>query len=176
MKKIMSKIIFITVLFSSALTFSQWDEIVYHYQTGSVPPPYFFSYDLTINSAGTGTLVYSPNYGNDTTWVYNISFTESDLKKLNEVITRSNILNETIPALPDSLKPIGGSLQNVSIQTPQDPSLDQAPPRIVTPYFPEESYKEALTGIYSVIQKMVPDNVWNEINERKEEYNKKNEK
>lgn len=176
MKKIIYISLMLTVFFSSALSQTGWEEIIYHYQTGTVPPPYFYSYDLTINISGTGTLVYSPSYGNDTTWAYNLNFSESDMKKLNEVIDRSNVLNETIPELPDSQKPIGGSLQNISIQLPQDPSLDQTPPKIVTPYFPEDSYKERLTGIYSVIQTMIPENVWSEIENRKEEFIKNNEK
>ncbi len=163
-------------LYSQATAQIQWDEIVYHYQTGSVPPPYYSSYDLTINSTGTGTLVYSPNYGNDTNWVYKLCFSEESMKKINETITRSNVLNETIPALPDSLRPIGGSLQNISVQLPQDPSLDQTPPRIITPYFPEESYKETLEGIYSVIKEAVPKNIWDEINTKKEEYQKSRDK
>lgn len=176
----MKNIFFLTLL-TALLSFNapaqnQWEDLVYHYQTGTVPPPYYYSYDLTVTYSGTGTLVYSPGYGNDTTWVYNITFSQSDIDKLNEVIIKSNVLNEKTPALPDSLHPIGGSLQNISIQLPQDPNLDQVPPRIVTPYFPADSYKESLAEIYSVIQKMVSDNIWNEIHDRKEEYIKKHEK
>lgn len=176
----MRKIIFLCfILFafnSSVCTQTQWDEVIYHYQEGTVPPPYFYSYDITINATGTGTLVYSPNYGNDTTWVYNLTISESDMNKLNEAITSSNILNEKIPELPNDKIPVGGPLQNISLQLQQDPNLDQTPPKIVTPYFPEESYTETLMGIYSVIKKMVPENVWNDINGRKAEYIKNYEK
>ncbi len=176
----MRKIIYLSFIliasFSSACAQTDWDEIVYHYQEGSVPPPYFYSYDITISAGGTGTLVYSPNYGNDTTWVYNLTITESDMSKLNEAITRSNVLNEKIPELPNEKIPDGGPAQNITVTLSQDPNLDRTPPKIVTPYYPEESYLETLTGIYSVIQKTVPENVWNEINSRKAEYIKNNEK
>jgi hypothetical protein len=176
MKKITFFSIILMAFISSACTQAQWDEIVYHYQEGSVPPPYFYSYDITIGTDGTGTLVYSPNYGNDTTWVYNLTISESDMSKLNEAITRSNVLNETIPELPNEKIPDGGPSQNITITLHQDPSLDQTPPKITTPYFPEESYKETLTGIYSIIKNMVPDSVWTEINGRKAEYIKNNDK
>jgi hypothetical protein len=86
------------------------------------------------------------------------------------------VLNETIPELPKEKIPDGGPSQNITITLQQDPNLDQTPPKIATPYFPEESYKETLAGIYSIIKNMVPDSVWTEINGRKAEYIKNNEK
>ncbi len=176
----MKKVLFLSLVFglsiAGASAQNKWEDLIYHYQTGSVPPPYYFSYDLTISSSGAGTLVYTPDYGEQSTWVYNITFTESDMSKLDEAITASNILNEEIPGVPDSLKPIGGALQNISIQLQQDPSLDQVPPRIVTPFFPPGQFKDKLDEIYTIIQKMVPDNIWNEINSRKEEFIKSREK
>ncbi len=176
MKKILNLTLILVLSTGIVIAQNQWEEIVYHYQTGTVPPPYYYSYDLTINPSGTGTLVYYPNYGKDTTWVYNITFSQDDINRLSGAISESGVLTETISELPDSLKPIGGALQNISIQQPQYPNLDQTPPRIVVPYFPKPEFKEKIMALYSYIQKMVPENIWNEISLRKEEYIKNHEK
>lgn len=176
MKRILNLALILAL--STGITFSQnqWEELVYHYQTGTVAPQYYFSYDLTINPSGTGTLVYYPNYAKDTSWIYTIKFSLDDINKLSGAITESGVLGGTISELPDSLKPIGGSLQTISIQQPQDPNLDQTPPRIVVPYFPKPEFMEKIMVIYSIIQKMVPDNIWDELHLRKEEYSKLREK
>jgi len=176
MKKILSLTLILIFSTGAVIAQNQWEEIVYHYQTGTVPPPYYYSYDLTINPSGTGTLVYFPNYGKDTTWVYNITFSQDDINTLSSAISESGVLTGTISELSDSLKPIGGALQNISIQQPQDPNLDQTPPRIVVPYFPKPEFMEKIMVLYSFIQKIVPENIRNEINLRKEEYIKNHEK
>lgn len=176
MKKILNLTLYLVISTGIAIAQNQWEEIVYHYQTGTVAPPYYFSYDLTINPSGAGTLVYYPNYIKDTSWIYSIKFSVNDINKLSGEITESGVLDGTISELPDSLKPIGGSLQNISIQLPQDPNLDQTPPRITVPYFPKPAFMEKIMVVYTHIQKMVPDNIWDELHLRKEEYSKNHEK
>ncbi len=146
-----------------------WSEITYYYNIGSLPPPYHYSFEITVNTGIAGVIVYYPGYEKDSTWVYNFEISESRLKKINEAIIRSNVLNDQIPELPNDKIPDGGSSQNLTITLPQDPSLDQTPPRIVTPFYPEESYEEKLGGIYSVIKEAVPNYIWDEINTKKEE-------
>jgi hypothetical protein len=176
MKKILNLTLILVLSNGAAIAQNQWEEIVYHYQTGTVPPPYYYSYDLTINPSGTGTLVYSPNYGKDTTWVYNITLSEDDVNRLSSAISESGVLTGTISELPDSLRPIGGALQNISIQQPRDPNLDQTPGRIVVPYFPKPEFREKIMNLYSQIKKMVPQSIWDEIDLRKGEYIKNHKK
>ena len=170
----MRKIIFtaFNLLIITGLLMGQtkWTEITYSYQTGTVPPPHFYHYNFTVNSGGFGTLVYQPDYADTDTWVYTIKLSDQDIRKVDEAITKSKILDETIPALADTLRPIGGSLESVTVMLTQDPNLDQMPQKIVTPEFPEEEYKEQLEKLYSVIKNLIPQCTWNEINERKDEY------
>lgn len=176
----MKKIIFILLGFfiitGIVIPNTKWTDIMYHYQTGTIPPPYYYKYDLTINSAGFGTLVYYPDYSEMTSWVFALKFSEEDINKLDKLISESNLLNETIPSLPDSLHPIGGPLKSLTIVLEQDPNLDQAPPRIKTPYFPAEEYKEKINSIYEEIRNLVPQSTWDEIKTRKDEFIEKYKK
>lgn len=147
-----------------------WSEITYHYQTGSVPPPYHFSYYLNINSDGTGKLVYHPSYS-DSSWIYDINLTSSQINQLDSAIQASNLMNEDVPELPKNKHPIGGSLQNVQITIKPD-DKNQAGKSITTPYFPQPEYKEKLVNLYDLIKSLIPADKWEDIEVRKSEKNK----
>lgn len=182
MKTFLSIVILPLLVLLSLLVFSpttiaqdmQWTELTYHYQTGTVPPPYFYKYDITLNTAGDISLVYSPGYNTQPgdTWAYNLKALQQDVDSINNMLISSCIFDKTIEALPQEKTPIGGSLQNMIIVLKQeDPLLDQAPKRITTPYFPEcEIVKETLKTIYEKIKSLVPEDTWNAINTKKEEY------
>lgn len=171
-------VIAIFLLFTS-LCHSQyvWTGIMYHYQTGSIPPPHYYSYDLTINNEGGGYLVYSPGYSGDTSWNYNMKIDEASINKLNDEIQKSKVLIGTIQSLPRNKQTIGGSLRNLTIiLSDTNPNTDHPPITIVTPYFPTQEYKEALDSLYDTIRNLVPQSVWDEIDRIREVYIKKNSK
>lgn len=160
-------ILFALLLFSTAVySQNEWTELTYHYQTGTVPPQYYYSYDAVLSYSGSLTLIYHPSY-NDTTWTYTMEANPDSLKALKEAIISSGILTEKIEEVSDMHKPIGGSLQNVRIVLPQDPNLDQMPPMITTPYFPANK-KSELTDIYNKIKNIIPEGTMSELKARKE--------
>jgi hypothetical protein len=168
MKKI--TLIFVSIFLLTSHLYSQyeWSELIYHYQTGSIPPPYFYSYELRIASTGSGTLLYYPDYSEDTVWTFAINITEDDLKVLNSSILESNILGGQIPSVPDSQKPIGGPLENLTVILYQDPNLDQLPQQITTPYFPEKEYTEKLEKLSDLMKRFIPETTWKEIDYQRE--------
>lgn len=170
MRKLLIILFGLTIFCGNAKSDLKWTDIIYHFQTGTIPPPHYYRYDLTINSAGFGTLVYYPDYSEMDSWVFALKFSEEDINNLDKLITDSNFLNETIPSLPDSLLPIGGPLKNLTIVMAQDPNLDQVPQRIKIPYFPAEGYKEKIDALYGEIVKLVPQSTWDEIQTRKDEF------
>lgn len=166
-------------LLSTSFCYTQyvWTGIIYHYQTGSIPPPHYYSYDLTINNDGVGLLVYSPGYGGDTSWNYNMTIDEASINKLNDEIQKSKVLIGSIQSLPKDKQPIGGPILYVTIiLNDTNPNADHPPTNIVTPYFPTQEYKEALDSLYNTIIKLVPQSVWDEIDRDKEAYTKKHSK
>lgn len=165
MKKIKYLLI---ILILPATIFSQdWSELFFHYQTGTVPPPYYFSYDITVGQDGTLTLAYHPGYQTDSTWRYDLKLTTESIADLNKAIIESGVLTESIPELPQEHRPIGGALQHVTIMLKQDPNSDRMPRRVATPDFPQEAYKEKLNTLYEQIIKLVPQSTWDEIETRK---------
>jgi hypothetical protein len=170
MKNIIFSIFGLLIITGLLTSQTKWTDITYSYQTGPIPPPYFYHYNFIINSGGVGTLVYQPDYPDTETWVYTIKLCDEDIKQVDEAITKSKILDETIPALADSLRPVGGSLEKVTVMLVQDPNLDQMPHSIVTPEFPKKEYKEQLDELYSVIKNLIPQSTWDEINARKDEF------
>jgi hypothetical protein len=166
----MKKYIIIALFFISASAFSQneWTELTYHYQTGTVAPQYYYTYDAILTNSGTLTLVFHPGYY-DTTWTYTMEVNADSLKALKETIISSGILTEKIEKTPDMIGPLGGSMQNIRIVMAQDPNLDQMPPIITIPYFPATK-KNELNNIYEKIKNLIPESTMNEIKERKERF------
>ncbi len=157
---------------------TDWSTIEYFYREGSVPPPYYYEYKIVINSDGSGNLNYQFDYSreNQPPLQYTLTFGNDQMKNLNEALAESKVLETEIKALPDSLHPIGGYVQriNVIIVDP-NPGLDQPPRVIETPYFPEEEFVAGLNNLYGVINKMVPEKIWNEISSKEAEYIQQNE-
>jgi hypothetical protein len=155
---------------SPACLFSQlaWTDVNYHFQTGTVPPPYYYSYELFINSGGSCSISYRPSYSTDSVWVYKFDLITDQLNTLDAAITNSGVLTDSITSLPENKHPIGGSLKNVVITLYQDPVLDRLAPVIRTPHFPTADFKQKLEDLYESIVSSVPQSIWDEIKERKE--------
>jgi hypothetical protein len=144
-----------------------------------MPPPYFYSYSILINSDdASGFLKYAFDYSQEDNppLEYKLTFSEEQMGILNEAIRGSKVLCEEIESVPDSLQPIGGSVENIKITiVDPNPDLDQPPRIIKTPYFPIEKYKEGLENLYETINKLVPESIWEEIKTKKDEYIKQYE-
>ncbi len=168
MKKILSFLLVLWVLPQGIYSQFTWSELTYHYQTGTVPPPYYYSYDLHINSSGDAQLIYAPSYSNDSNWVFNLKLTQDQISKLDEEINSSEVMTAEVKALPENKHPIGGPLRNIKIILTMDSGLDHLPGSITTPYFPEKKYKEKLDNLYKVVSSLVPQETWDEIKARKE--------
>lgn len=176
MKKLFTVISFLII--SITVTEAQyiWRELTYHYQTGSVAPPYFYKYDLTIDNSGKGALVYYPGYSEDSVWRYDLQLSSESLKELQEVISSSTVLTDSIEALEPDKTPIGGSLQNLIIILTDTSSANLLTKTITTPYFPKKKkYRESLPQLYDKIKSFVPSEFWTELQTKKEQYIKENE-
>ncbi len=158
------------VLFLTATSDAQynWTDIQYHFQTGSVPPPYYHEYDIYISAAGTGSLAYHTGYGNDSTsknFTYDLTLSPEDIASLDEAIQKSKVLTATFEEMEKH--PIGGSMNNVFVTLPQDPRLDHKPPRIEIPYFPKsKKQKAALEKLYEAVRSLVPQSIWDDIDSK----------
>jgi hypothetical protein len=167
MKKLL---ILLVIMVIPRIAFSQteWSELYYHYQTGSVPPAFYYSYDITVGSGGTVTLVYRPGYQPDSSWTYTFTYPIDTLARLNKAINESGILTETILEEPAEKRPIGGPIQNITILLSQSGDLDQMPKKINITSFPDEIYKKKLNAVYEQVTNLIPKETWDAISARRE--------
>ncbi len=176
--KINKKIIFSIFLFSIFHFLScglqaqnNWVKLEYHFNVGALPPPYHYSYIITISSDGKGELVYISGYESTpkNTSIHPFMLKSKQLKKLKKEVKDSDVLNLNIKTRPNEEIPDGGHSDGLEIYgiNKESDSKDTVLIKSV-PTYPELKYEGILDKLYKVIQNSVPDNIWNEVNSRKE--------
>ncbi|MFA5011514.1 MAG: hypothetical protein WC644_06120 [Ignavibacteria bacterium] len=176
MKNLLIGLIFLSVIASCTnsqdVTKSDWSALQYFYNSGPLPPPYHYSYEITINNNGESSLNYRLGYDEQKPPInYSFNVSKQDLKLLSEKITTSQLATGKIKAVPENQHPVGGSLERVKlIITKENPELDQPPVAFESPYFPIEMYKKNLDELYSFIKKLVPDSIWADAEAKKSEF------
>ncbi len=176
MKNILFTFLMMVVLTSCSKSqdtgLENWTSIQYHYSAGPLPPPYHYSYQISVNKDGASVVNYHLGYDNNYPSLdYNFTVSAEDLKLLEEKICQSKLATGKVESVPENTHPIGGSLNRVRLTiTNPNPDLDQPPQVIESPYFPKEEFKNDLQELYDFINKLVPGDVWLEINGKKTEY------
>jgi len=176
MKNLIFVLLIITIFTSCSKSqdniLKDWSAIQYHYSRGPLPPPYHYSFQITINKDGASILSYHLGYDdNYPSLDYNFTVSPDNLLLLEEKICISKLASGKIEKVPENQHPVGGSLNNVKlIITDPNPNLDKPPTVIESPYFPKEEYKKGLVELYDFIEKLVPDEVWLDVAGKKVEY------
>ena len=154
----------------------KWSSVSLMYESGPLPPKYQYSYTVTINNNGDGGVVcFVGADPSNSSLTYDFKCSPENIKKIGEAIKTSKILEDNIPEMPEGKRPIGGHLEKVRvILVNENPNLDQPPKVKESPYFPDEKYRANLNSLYEIIQKLVPQNIWDDIEKKKSEYQNKN--
>jgi len=156
---------------SSVKTTNNWEILNYEYSSGPISPKYQYNYQIVINSNRNCEFLYSFPMEESKKLVYKFTITEEQMKKLNEVIKKSKVLEIQIPKLPEEKIPIGGSIERVKIIVPNpDPNLDQPPKVYESPYFPDEKYKDDLINLYKFIKSLVPEKYKKDAEQQREKF------
>jgi hypothetical protein len=159
---------------SSSQVEEKWSSVNYMFESGPLPPKYQYSYTITINRNCDGMVVaFIGADASNSSLTYEFKFSKDSLKYLNDAIKESKILTESIEEEPEGKRPVGGHLEKVRVIIENtNPNLDQ-PPRVKeSPYFPIKKYRLGLYSLYETIQSYVPENIWDDFNAKKEEYQK----
>jgi hypothetical protein len=148
-----------------------WTSLTYNFQTGSVAPKYFYHYTVNLEQNGSGTFTYYLTYGNENPLNYTFTADKSAIKRITDALTLNSAFEKDIPAVKDSERTVGGSLDNIRVTyTNPDPNKDQ-PPRVwETPDQPEKDYVKNLDVLYKAVQDAVPQSMWSEVKAKKEEF------
>ncbi len=154
---------------------NEWSSLIYSHNSGPLPPKYHFNYNISINADGSAISDYQFGYDKSVkTLNHSFKLSEDDILKLNVLLKESKIFDGTIKSLPENMHPIGGSISNIKVMyVNPDPNLDQPPKMYESPSFPEQEFKEGLENLYSFIEKLMPQSALDEIKEKKEEYENK---
>jgi hypothetical protein len=144
---------------------TNWTYIDYKYNSGPLPPKYYFEYICRINNDGSALLMYKKGYS-DTIQQKTCDFqvSKDTIAILNKFITDSKILSEEIQSMPENEHPIGGHIRYVSVIIVDTNSNIDRPPRVISsPAFPVEKYKTGLDDLYDFMASLIPAEVWNKV-------------
>ena len=149
---------------TSVFAQEKWTKIEYYFNIGSLPPPYHYEYTITITRDGTASLEYMMGYSrtSDNTLEYKLDIRNTPLKNLNKEIKESGILSKKIGYFPTGEIPVGGSSEHLTIFDGNDTIT-------YVPSYPDKAYDDLLEGIYKKIKKCIPDDVWNEVESKRDE-------
>lgn len=162
-KRLLSQLLLLIVISCTSCAQTDWSKLIYSYNAGSLPPPYRYSYKITINIDGNAELEYVSGFKSNDKNKFNHKFEVSkiNLSKLIEEIKSNDILNRNIKSRPSEEIPDGGHSDDLTIFY-NDELIN------TVPNYPELKYENALNKLYKSITVCVPVEIWNEVNSIKD--------
>lgn len=141
--------------------------VTYSWRQGSLPPPYYYEYTISIRADGAGEIEMLPNYPSDETPVWTETFTlsGSDLDELYAFLVRERFF-QTKWAEED-IPPVGGSSQSLLV-TAQGVEY-------WIPSFVEPSQSEAADRILVHVRLLAPSALLGKLEAQREQYMQENE-
>ena len=155
-------VLFVSAAYNTACTQTTWTKVEYNFNVGSQPPPYHYSYKITITKEGIAELEYIAGYTktDNNTYKNTIEIEKDRLRNLKNEIMQSDILNITINQSPNDEIPEGGHSEYLVIYN-RDKLLASVP------FYPDLTYEKVLYKLYNAIVNCIPDNIWKEIESQK---------
>jgi hypothetical protein len=169
--KVIKKFLFSVFLFSvfhllscGVQAQSEWAKLKYHFNSGSLPPPYHYSYTISVNIDGKGELVYISGYQekDKTNIGHPFELNNEKLEALKNAVKESDILNLDIKSRPSGEIPDGGHSESLEFYVYKDDNNELTLIKSIVTY-PELKYEGLLDKLYKVIQNSVPEDIWNEV-------------
>ncbi len=140
------------------------DDLVvrYHWQEGSVPPPYHYEYHILLGPGKNGYVVFSPDYpGNDTPeWTEPFTITDVQRAQLIQLVRDNQILTRQWHLLQSPR--VGGSLASMEVSA--------GDLRVSVPSQLADSDAAVAGKIYDAVRALVPQSTWDSLMQRREQY------
>jgi hypothetical protein len=136
--------------------------VQYHWQEGSLPPPYHYEYTIRINATGEGQVEMIPDYPSEQVPVWTEPFTvsQADLDKLFQTMADQGVFTRAWRA-QDS-PPVGGSSEWLTVTANGR--------EIEIPAYVLASQASAAAEVYSATKALAPQAVWDKLTAQREEY------
>ena len=89
-------------------------QLEYYWETGSLPPPYFYSYRIPLGPGTRAEIEFQADYSGDNTpvWLEVIDITENDLDQLYEMLYTMGMFEKEGRQVTDT--PTGGSASSLT--------------------------------------------------------------
>ena len=132
-------------------TFSEL-HIIYHYQSGSMPPPHHYEYNIEIGPNATGKITFMPDYPFDNVPIWNENFTvESEtLKHLIDITNGAGLFEA-------DWKTYEGDATRGSLEWMEWADRCR---QIKVPARMSPKNDDQIAQIYTAIRQIVPENIW----------------
>jgi hypothetical protein len=136
--------------------------LVYEWREGSLPPPYHYEYTISVTADGAGTLTLVPDYPGPAVpiWTETFGLDAAALDALYAQLAAEGAFTTGWRAEDDP--PVGGSYSWLT--------LTAGGREIEIPPFPIESQTAAASRIEAAVNALVPADLWDSINARREQY------
>ena len=137
--------------------------VTYHWDNGSLPPPYHYELTVTIGARSEGRLTlqlgYSPEDEHPLTETFEVS--DEQLDELYRVMVDQEVF--TRRWTPDDDPPVGGEVEWIEAQAGGEEVRIPA-------YLEREADQNAATAVYAAVRGLVPDSLWDWVAEYQSEY------
>ncbi len=137
--------------------------IEYRWTEGSVPPPYHYSYTITIDADGAAQIAFTPDYKGPEvpTWIETFSLSNDQLDVLYMTAVETGVMTNNLKENEDP--PVGGSFQRMTITAAGNSYT-------VPPFLVDETLQRRLSSLETAIENSVPDAIWSDLRQRHAEY------
>jgi hypothetical protein len=143
-------------------------QAAYYWSTGSLPPIYHYNYTITIGPEETGMIVFQAGYNGDDAPVWTETFTLNPgaLDALYLSLHMAGAFSETWQQMEDI--PDGGSVDSLDLTAYGNTYA-------IPSYIEEGDQASAMHAVYDMIERLVPQEIWDDLYAKHEEYVVENE-
>lgn len=141
--------------------------VTYHWQEGSVPPPYHYEYEVRVGPGSEGEVIFYPDYPGKDTPVWHETFAVGDdaWDKFYTLLMGKRFFAREWRKASRPL--VGGSLASLDV-------FAQAT-RYGVPSQLEPADAAVASEIYDAIRALVPPSVWDSLMTRRQKYEKEHQ-
>jgi len=143
-------------------------QVEYYWETGSLPPPYFYFYEVTIGPGPEGEIRFQADYSEQDPpiWIEPIAVSENDLDRLYGMLVNMGMFAKEWLQAEDI--PDGGSASKLSVRA-------YGQNFTIPSYVAGEQLSKDARTLYKHIENLVPQETWDKLMVLHDEYVAENE-
>lgn len=143
-------------------------QVEYYWETGSLPPPYFYLYRIRIGPEAIGEIEFQADYSDEDPpiWIEPLNISEADLDLLYEMLNDMGMFVQEWIQATDT--PDGGSASKLS-------SFAHGQEFSIPSFVAGEQQSSDARELYEYIESLVPQETWDKLLVLHDEYVAENE-